>query len=524
MQDLQQTINMVLDYIRGIWIKKRYVMICSWLICPVGFFYVANLPDTYDSKAVVFVDTRSVLQPLLQGLTIQDNPQAEIQMMARTLLSRDNVEKIARDADLDITTTTEAAFEDLVTGLQDSIRLRGTGRSNIYTISYRHQQPIVSQRVVQETLNLFVEGALGNNRRGTDTADRFINEQIAEYENQLREAELRRSDFKRQYSDILPREGTFYSSLSALKQQLEQTQLEIKQTQQTIQSINAQLTRASSSDGLGVTNEDSFVLKTRYDERILALEERIDGLKLRFTERHPDVVEAQNLLDSLNTARQKEIDAFLSSASEDGTSAPLNELNRQLKLEISLLEGQVASLRVKEGSLINKINDLEAKIDLIPQIEAEETDLNRDYDVIKGKYEQLLSRRASADLSRRADSSSDELQFRIIEPPLIPNKPSGPKRLIMYTSVLLLGFGAGIALAFLISQLKPILVRGSQLSSITDYPIWGVVTHLDKANIKKKAKLRILAFIVSSGGVVSIYAVLVAAELMNINLLQRFVL
>jgi len=523
MQDLQQTINLVLDYIRGIWIKKRYVMICSWLICPVGFFYVANLPDIYDSKAVVYVDTRSVLQPVLQGMTIQDNPQAEIRMMTRTLLSRDNVEKIARDADLDITTTTETQFEDLVTGLQDSIRLRGTGRSNIYTISYRHKEPIVSQRVVQETLNLFVEGAMGNNRRDTDTADRFINEQIADYENQLREAELRRSDFKRQYSDILPREGTFYSSLNAHKQQLEQTQLEIKQLQQTIQSMNAQLT--GSSSGVGVTdNEGAFALKTRYDDRILALEERIDGLKLRFTDRHPDVVEAQKMLDGLNTARQKEIEAYLSSAPADGSNAPLSELHRQLKLEVISLEGQVASLRVKEGNLVGKINDLEAKIDLIPQIEAEEADLNRDYEVIKGKYEQLLSRRASADLTRRAEVSSDDLQFRIIEPPLIPSKPSGPQRLVQYSMILVMGFGAGIALAFLISQLKPVLVRGSQLSNITDYPIWGVVTHLDKASLKKKARLRILAFIISSGGVVSIYAVLVAAELMNINLLQRFIL
>jgi len=522
MQDLQQTINLVLDYIRGIWIKKRYVMICSWLICPVGFFYVANLPDIYDSKAVVYVDTCSVLQPVLQGMTIQDNPQAEIRMMTRTLLSRDNVEKIARDADLDLTTATETQFEDLVTGLQDSIRLRGTGRSNIYTISYRHQEPIVSQRVVQETLNLFVEGAMGNNRRDTDTADRFINEQIADYENQLREAELRRSDFKRQYSDILPREGTFYSSLNSQKQQLEQTQLEIKQLQQTIQSMNAQLTGSSSS---GITDsEGSFALKTRYDDRILALEERIDGLKLRFTERHPDVVEAQKMLDGLNAARQKEIDAYLSSAPADGSNAPLSELHRQLKLEVISLEGQVASLRVKESNLTGKINDLEAKIDLIPQIEAEEADLNRDYDVIKGKYEQLLSRRASADLTRRADVSSDDLQFRIIEPPLIPSKPSGPQRLVQYSMILVMGFGAGIALAFLISQLKPVLVRGSQLSNITDYPIWGVVTHLDKASLKKKARLRILAFIVSSGGVVSIYAVLVAAELMNINLLQRFIL
>ena len=111
MQDLQQTLVQILDYVKGIWIKKRYVMLFSWLICPIGFIYVATLPDQYASRAQVFVDTRSVLQPLLRGLAIQTNPDQEIQMMAKTLLSRSNVEIIARESDLDIAAQTEAQFE-----------------------------------------------------------------------------------------------------------------------------------------------------------------------------------------------------------------------------------------------------------------------------------------------------------------------------------------------------------------------------------------------------------------------------
>ena len=135
MQDLQQTLIQILDYIKGVWIKKRYVIIFSWLICPIGFLYVASLPDVYSSKAQVFVDTRSVLQPLLKGLAIQTNPDQEIQMMAKTLLSRSNVEKIARESDLDITTQNEDEFDDLVNRLSNSIQLNKTGRDNIYNIT-----------------------------------------------------------------------------------------------------------------------------------------------------------------------------------------------------------------------------------------------------------------------------------------------------------------------------------------------------------------------------------------------------
>jgi len=517
MQDLQQTLIQILDYIKGVWIKKRYVIVFSWLICPIGFLYVASLPDVYSSKAQVFVDTRSVLQPLLRGLAIQTNPDQEIQMMAKTLLSRSNVEKIARESDLDITTSTDAEFEVLVTGLADEIQLSSTGRDNIYNISFSNESPSVAQRVVQETLDLFVEGALGNNRKDTDTAGRFLDEQISEYESRLTEAEQRLANFKRQYNDILPLAGTYYSSLQNLNNELESTRLQIKQTQQQTDSLNKQISNAKRNDSFGVTNQEEPTLRTRYDDRIRSLEEELDRLTLRFTDAHPDVVETRALLSSLEQSREKEIEAFLSNE-EDGNNAPLSELNREIKLEASRLESQIASLRVKETDLQRKISELESKVDLIPQIEAESSALNRDYDVTKRKYEELLSRKESADLSRRADVSAEDLQFRIIEPPLLPKRPSGPNRLIFYTAVLILGFGSGIGIAFLISQLNPILIRPKQLLNVSDYPIWGTVTHLNIEQINKTNRNRLLVFLLSSGTILAMYGALVAAEVMNIDL------
>ncbi len=517
MQDLQQTLVQVLDYIKGVWIKKRYVIIFSWLICPVGFVYVASLPDVYSSKAQVFVDTRSVLQPLLRGLAIQTNPDQEIQMMAKTLLSRSNVEKIARESDLDITTTTEAEFETLVTNLTKDIQLSSTGRDNIYNISFSNEAPSTAQRVVQETLDLFVEGALGNNRKDTDTAGRFLDEQIAEYESRLTEAEQRLANFKRQYNDILPLAGTYYSSLQGLNDELEATRLQIRQAQQQAETLKGQISSSKQNDSFGVTNRDEPALSTRYDERIKSLEEELDRLTLRFTDLHPDVIETKALFESLEESRSKEIEAFLT-ADGDEQNQPLSELNREIKLEASRLESQIASLRVKESDLQSKIAGLESKVDLIPQIEAESSALNREYGVTKQKYEELLSRRESADLSRRADVSAEELQFRIIEPPLLPKRPSGPNRIIFYTVVLVLGFGSGIAIAFLISQLNPILIRPKQLLNVSDYPIWGTVTHLNIEQINKTNRNRLLVFLLSSGTILAMYGALVAAEIMNIDL------
>lgn len=521
MQDLQRTLGQLSDYLKGIWVKKRLIMVCTWILCPIGFAYVALLPDVYRSQAVVYVDTRSVLQPLLKGLAIQSDPDQEIQMMAKTLLSRSNVETIARESDLDLMTTNDQEFDTLVDGLSRQIQLRSTGRDNIFTISYENKNPAMAQTVVQETLNLFVEGALGNNRRDTDTANRFLDEQIAEYESRLSEAEQRLADFKRQYSNILPLQGTFYSTLQTLSNDLEATRLQIKQTEQQVDSLNNQLSRTKSAgDSFGVTNETESVLRTRYDERIKSLEEQLDSLQLRFTEQHPDVIETKALLANLEKARQKEIDDFLNAGDDDGDDVPMSDLNQEIKLEISRHQSLIAALQVKEQDLQRRITTLESKIDLVPQIEAESASLNRDYDITKQKYEDLLARRESADLSRRADVSAEELQFRIIEPPLEPNQPSGPYRILFYTLVLLMSFGIGTGLAFLFSQLSPLLIRASQLQQTTDYPVWGTVTHLHIDKINKSNRMRMAVFLLSSGTLVMVYGVLVGAELLDIDLLR----
>jgi len=523
MQELQQTIDMILDYIRGIWLKKRYVMLCSWLICPIGFGYVAMMPDVYKSEAVVFVDTRSMLQPLLSGLAIQTNPQQEIAMMAQTLLSRSNIEIIARESDLDITVNTADGYTNLINALSNNIRLNRTGRNNIYNISYSNRNPELAKRVVQETLDLFVEGSLGNNRRDTDTASRFLDEQISEYETRLIEAEQRLADFQRRYNDILPVSGSFYSTLQGATSNLENTQLQIRELQQQVTSLKSQMSSGRATDGFDVRQGDNTpVITTRYDNRIKSLEEKIDQLKLRFTDQHPDVIEAKSLLASLEESRQDEIKAYFSATGEEGNDANLSPLATELKLEISRLEGQIASLRVRESDFEAKIQELRNKIDLVPQIEAESTALNRDYGITKQKYEELLRRKEAAELSRRADVSSEELQFRIIEPPLVPSKPTGPKRLMYYTGVLILGFGVGIALAFALSQLRPVLVRGRQLTTLTSFPVLGAVTHLNLKQIQRRNRIRVFVFILSSGAIVSMYAILLAAELANVNLVERF--
>jgi polysaccharide chain length determinant protein (PEP-CTERM system associated) len=522
MQDLQKTLELILSYIKGVWVKKRYIMLCTWLICPIGFVYVASMPDVYQSSARVYVDTRSVLAPMLRGLALQSNPEQEVAMMVRTLLTRPNLEIIARNSDLDITTSTDDKYEALITELSRDIRLRKAGRDNLYTISYTHKEPEMARTVVQKTLDLFVEGTKGNNRKESDSADQFIEEQIAEYETRLINAEQRLVNYKRKYATLFPYEGTFYRNYANLENQLEQTRLTIKETEQQIASLSKQVSSSNSQSSDSALNalSGSSSVTTRYDSRIKSLEEKLDQLMLKYTELHPDVIETNNLLDSLMDARKQEIEAFYATGDVD-RPGQVGSIANELTLEISRLESQVASLRVREADYATKIADLKQKIDFVPQAEAERTALDRDYNITKKKYEGLLNRRESSDLARKADLSTEGVQFRVLDAPRTPKEPSAPNRPLNYTAVLALGFAAGLGLAFLISQLNPVLIKASQLTALTSYPVLGAVSHLNKAHILKMNRTRLLVFIISSSVIVGMYAVLMLADIMQINIYAR---
>lgn len=513
MQDLQATIQMVLDYIKGIWIKKRFIIMSSWLIVPLGLFLVARMPDVYESKAKVYADTRSMLKPLLRGLAVQTDPDSEIKLIARTLLSRPNLEEIARNTDMDIAANTPQEFEDLITGLKDNIIFNTAGRENIYSISYTNKDPQLAKRVVSATLDKFVENSLGQNRKDSDTASKFLDEQLEEYAQRLESAEQRLATFKKQYTGMLPGSGNgYYQEVSRLKSQIDSIDLELTEKETQLKNLKSKFTTSNNLN----QKSDNTNITTQYDERIKMLQANLDDLQIRFTEKHPDVVQTRQKLERLEQQRKDEIDELMSSLADgqiaSGTLSE-NAIVQDLTIVMNKLESDIVSLNVRRENFQEKLTELEQKLDLIPDIEAKFSALNRDYGITKSKYEELLRRKESADLSRKADLSAEEVQFRIVEPPTVPLQPTGPKRAIFYTVVLILGFAAGTVVAFLVSQLNPVVVNANTLTELTQRPVFGLVTDTNLAAIKSRDKKRLLVFLASSIVVTGVYLVFMVTEI-----------
>ncbi|TVR63354.1 MAG: chain length determinant family protein, partial [Candidatus Competibacteraceae bacterium] len=178
---MQELIEMVLGYVRGIWRNRWYALVCAWLVCVVGWTMVYQMPDQYRASARVYVDTQSILRPLMRGMAVDVNPGAQIGLVTRTLLSRPNLEKIARMTDLDVQSA--EGLEGAIGRLQGRVGLASQrGDTNLYTVTYMDQNPQLARNIVQSVITVFGENLLGDTRMDTDTAQRFLDRQISEHE------------------------------------------------------------------------------------------------------------------------------------------------------------------------------------------------------------------------------------------------------------------------------------------------------------------------------------------------------
>ena len=203
---MQEIIEQIVDYLKGIWLKRRFIIISTWLICPLAWVFISQLDNVYESEARIYADTQSILGPLLKGLTVKTDPEVQIRLMIKTLLSRPNLERITRMTDLDVQANTPEAYEELIEDLKTDIIIRKTGgrNENIFTITYKNKDPEMAKNVVNSALTVFIENTLGENRSDSNSAQKFLDTQIKEYENRLLAAESRLTSFKQKYSDVLP--------------------------------------------------------------------------------------------------------------------------------------------------------------------------------------------------------------------------------------------------------------------------------------------------------------------------------
>ncbi len=503
---MEELIALLLSYLKGIWKYRWYAVVIAWIIVLVGGFKVYSLPNNYEASARVFVDTRTILKPLLAGMTTVPNMEQQVSIMSRTLLSRPNVERVMRMVDLDIKAIDAKDHERLVSNMMGQIKINGSNSADLYVISYNHQIPKIAKDVVQSFLTIFVEGSFGNQKQDSEKAIKFIDEQIKNYEDRLVIAEKAVTEFQIKNSGLLPKDGDYGSQLQAVSDSLNEAKLGLREAEQARNAIKNQIEDGAPPEDLTTGPANSTIVNPEIDARIQALTNDMDALRLRFTERHPDVISIKRLITKLEERKLEEAKLKKPVIDRDRGKS-YSPMLQQLNVSLSEAEARVAAMKARVEEYSSRSAQLKTLTIAKPQVAEQFSQLNRDYQINKTNYESLIGRRESAKLSGELSATSDMLTFKVIDPPTVPLVPSGPNRLMLFSLVFVGALLGGIGSALLMSQIRPTFLSQNSLRESIGLPILGTVTMNWTANEVIKRKRSLYAFGLSISLLVVLYSV-----------------
>lgn len=511
---MDQLLEQLLHHLRAIWIRRFWGLAAAWTIAVVGIPVALLVPAKYEATTRVFVDTDSVLKPLMAGLAVQPNTDQQVQILASTLVSRPNVEKLIGLARLDDGVHDATDRNALIEHLTRTIKLTGSTRDNLFSLSYRDTDQARAKRVVDSLLSMFVESGLTNKQRDTGRALAFLDMQIKDYEVVLSQAEERLKQFKLQNLDRLSSAQDAVGSMLALDVEIDKARTDVRAAEQRRDALRRQLAGedrvllpggADGPAGSAVGVDPLADLDARAD----SLRRTLDELLRKYTEAHPDVVGTRRILAELEKERAGMLEQMQRNggppAPRPGRAEP-NLVYQQLKVSLAEAEANLAALAARLSELENRYNRIRAAAKLRPEFEAELAQLNRDYAVQKSNFEQLVQRREQAKMTEQMGQTGG-VDFTVIDPPRVSAKPVAPNRLLLVAAVLVLSLGGGAAISFLASQAFPTVSTVKDLRAVAQTPVLGSVTLRHTPDVLKRRKRHRYAFAGGAAGLCALFGV-----------------
>lgn len=480
-QQTEQFLNLTHSALRFRWSGLLVTAVISIL----GTAVVLLLPGKYESRAQIYVDTKSVLRPLLQGLAVTQQTPDATDVMRRALLARPALEEVVRKTKLSARALTAEAHEQLLLDLQDQISVNGDATTGLYVIAYDDYDARMAQSVVESLLDAFVTGSIGAGRSDTRNAEAFLAQQVGEYERRLSESEQKLADFKKKNIGLMPdQRGDYFARLQAETASRDKLQGDLAVAVGQRDALRRKI--AGDAPGAQVTapllTNQQIQAAEALDLRIREAKTTLAAMLDKYTEQHPQVISQKEMIQRLERQRQEEFGGVrvTNPGRSESSTLAVDPVVQNLQIALNDADVRVQTLQTQLQQSQAQIAELRQTMTTGPEIEAELARLNRDYGVTKTQYEALLQRLESARLSSDADRSAEQ-RFKVLEPPLVALRPAKPNKPRLLVIVLLAALGAGVAWAVFRAQTQPVFFSRSALSTALDLPVIGIVSRAQTA-------------------------------------------
>jgi polysaccharide chain length determinant protein (PEP-CTERM system associated) len=498
-----ESLHEILTEARSAWRFRWVGLSVAWAIAAIGWTYVMLMPNVYEASSRVYVDPSSVLRPLLDRQIVASDITTRLSYVREALLGAEYMQRIASANGLDQRARNAAQREQVLANLKESITIAAEPATAdrpqrddamVLRFSYRHQSRATAVSVVDMLLAILINDTLGADEAGASTAESFLNERIREYEARLQSAERALADFRRTNSGRLPgAEGSYFQAIQNERDKIEETRLQMRLAE-------------SRRDQLRAHSLDARIREHRAE---------LDRLSLEFTDRHPDVIAEREALVRLEEQRSLQLRGRrVSNPDQEVFSLASNPVFEALQIDLNKAEVEITTLaaQVRDGE--SRLAQLQAVIDEAPEVEAQLAQLNREYDVVRDQYQKLIQTREIQNLSEKA-SDTEQVAFRILNPPMAGTEPAYPPRLSFLAAALMVAVAAGGGVCLVLARLKPVFGTGSELREISGVPLLGVIGQATPSPSARSRRIASLAWFLSgASALIVLFLVIAAAEAM----------
>lgn len=493
--------------LHAVWQKRWIALAVAWILCLAGWFVVSQIPNSYESRARIDVDLINILPG--QNNSVQDAQQRDLDRVRQTLASAVNLEKVVRGTALANTVRSDADMADRIASLRTMIQVTAQ-QDNLFEISATARDPRLAQAITQKLIDIFVEDNLQGGREEMAQSLRFLDQQLQARQQALQQAESKRADFQARYLGSLPGTGSIDDRIAAARQQLSEVQADIAEQQSSLNAINAQLAGTARTVAGGSGGATLGPARAR----VAAIEGQLAEARARgWTDNHPDIVALQSQLSAARAAARNEP---LSGGVGAASANPVYMSLRSMQADKT---AQLAALNERRSQIEGDIARIQAVLARDPDAANELAGIERDYQVLRDQYQQLLADREQARLRAQAQSDAGAIRFTVIDPPTAPRTPTAPNRPLFLTAVLIAGLGAGVAVAFVLSRLRTTFSTARELEKSSGMPVIGSIGEVLTDAQRALRRRRLMLFAGGVGALGVAYIGLVGLEFVQRGLM-----
>jgi polysaccharide chain length determinant protein (PEP-CTERM system associated) len=443
----------------GVWRRRWLVVAVAWLAALLGWIGVWLLPDRFESRAQVFVQTETILEPVMTGVTARPNYEQRVQVMQQQLLTRPNVQEIIYRSGLDKTIKARSdadrrvAMEGLIDWVGGDIKIESP-QQLYFNITYRNGDPETARRVVDAVLNLLIEQDLGAGLQEKEEARRLLEAEIARFDERLTAKENEVAAFRRKHNEEL-------ALVEGNARQNEQMKLELARVSD---QLSQEERRAATLRTLLSTTP-----RTSAGTELDQLKVQLAQLRSQYKESYPDI---QNI-----KARIAQL--------ESGGLLPENPEFRRLQNELVAAEGMAAQLKSRESAIRSELETLAIALSDAPAVQAELQRIIRDYEQTQKTYDELIQRRDRLSLTASLGAGGRGVEYQVFERPTAALRPVAPPRLLFILGILVSAFAVGGGVALLATHLDRTYTQTADLEQAFGLPILGSIGVVRSAFTRK---------------------------------------